>query len=103
MVLFSRQLFISLQDFRFVIFSYVETDSFGIENTLAESASVNLEVKVQDFPKDKNVTFSNLQIGQPANLSLKMDIYPEPKNEDYDWTIYDKSTNTKIEVKTGMH
>ena len=70
---------------------------------MAESASVNLEVKVQDFPKDKNVTFSNLQIGQPANLSLKMDIYPEPKNEDYDWTIYDKSTNTKIEVKTGMH
>lgn len=82
--------------------SYVETDSFGIENTLAESASVNLEVKVQDFPKDKNLTFSNLQIGQPANLSLKMDIYPQPKNEDYDWTIYDKSRNTKIEVKTDV-
>ena len=51
--------------------------------------------------KNKNVTVPNLQIGAPANLSYKMDIYPEPKNDDYEWTIYDKSTNTKIEVKPG--
>ena len=81
--------------------SYVETDSEGNEITLAED-SVNLEIKVQDLEKNKNVTVPNLQIGAPANLSYKMDIYPEPKNDDYEWTIYDKSTNTKIEVKPGM-
>jgi len=81
--------------------SYVETDSQGNEITLAED-SVNLEIKVQDLEKNKNVTVSNLQIGAPANLSYKMDIYPKPKNDDYEWTIYDKSTNTKIEVKPDV-
>jgi len=81
--------------------SYVETDSQGNEITLAED-SVNLEIKVQDLEKNKNVTVPNLQIGAPANLSYKMDIYPEPKNDDYEWTIYDKSTNTKIEVQPDV-
>ena len=80
--------------------SYVETDSQGNEITLAED-SVNLEIKVQDLEKNKNVTVPSLQIGAPANLSYQMDIYPKPKNDDYEWTIYDKSTNTKIEVKPG--
>ena len=89
----------SLTNYLFT-WSYVETDSQGNEITLAED-SVNLEIKVQDLEKNKNVTVSNLQIGAPANLSYKMDIYPKPKNDDYEWTIYDKSTNTKIEVKPG--
>jgi len=81
--------------------SYVQTDSLGSEQTISGSNSVNLEVKVQDVEK-KNVTVPNLQIGAPANLSLKMDIFPEPKNEDYEWTIHDKSTNTKIQVKPDV-
>ena len=76
-------------------------DSLGSEQTFAGSNSVNLEVKVQDVAQ-KNVTVPNLQVGAPANLSLKMEIFPAPKNEDYEWTIHDKSTNTKIQVKPGL-
>ena len=62
---------------------------------------LDLEVKIQDLPKG-NITVDSLKVGSKANLTVRMEIYPPPRKEDYEWVIVDKSTKKKIvEVTPG--
>jgi hypothetical protein len=78
-------------------FSYIQENSVSIV-----SPEVNLAVTIQDLPQEK-VPVKYLKIGAPGNLSIQMEVFPEPQKDHYEWIIEDKSTNTEnVVVKPGL-